>query len=368
MKRINFKNPLVIYFTALFGLAESEHDSSAHITLIKLGGIAMKTTVLISAALSLIIFLSGCAVSDNSPIEANLLVVARDTENDAMAIKKLSVADNMLTLSPSPVLTLTEDGIDYDTVLYWDSDKAIISVNAESFLLSAEDTTVSANSNLYFESWSLAADDSSWLLSNDDTGYQKSLLFNTDGKDYTPVRFYADDANVYVLASHLSVASEFSVCIFTVHIDSGTVTILCLDESFRKFEITPVAYPMEFISVYPMPGGFLYNEGTRIFKIDAVTGDMSILFDENSVMNDIPLNDSDREFYSFFDMASYRDGFYILVNPAFNELSGRYVSFYNETLSYCGCILITENSIGLFSSSGERICEIDGEFYVYCYA
>ena len=38
----------------------------------------MKTTVLISAALSLIIFLTGGAVSDISPIEANLLVVARD--------------------------------------------------------------------------------------------------------------------------------------------------------------------------------------------------------------------------------------------------------------------------------------------------
>ena len=257
----------------------------------------------------------------------DILVLTRDTTANTASIQQLTVSDNSLSLSSTTYFSLPDDNYDYDTIVYWDSDKIAVSV-------SSFDATMNSDKTIF------CAD---------------------------PTDLFFEDSDIHVLCSSLTRADEFSVYVFIFDVDTGTMRTVCCDDSFHQYDISPVMYPAEPFQCYPLADGFLYNEGANIYHIDGVSGEMRSLFDESMVMDDIPLKDSYRDVYWFFDSASFCNGCYMLSVPAYNELPGWYIVLYDSELIYRGCIHITETRIVLYDADNKEISRLEGDFCAYCY-
>lgn len=312
----------------------------------------------------------GCSVSETNSLSMELLTLTQDTTSSLTSIHKLTVSNDSLILHPTPCFSLSLNNYDSNTIIYWDPDK--IAVSQPSFTAeSTSDTTIlSANStDLFYNNWSLTYNDDTWILENTEIAYSNKFVFEADNRTYSPICFYVDvDASyIHVLCNSLTVANDFSVDIFIIDVNTGHMEYVCCDDSFHQHNISPVQYPLDSFYCSPLSDGFLYNEGVRIFKINGESGELQILFDENIIMNDIPLQDSYRDIYSFFDSVSFRNNHYALSLPAYNELTGWYVAFYDSTLIYKGCIHISETKITLYDSDNNIVCDLEGAFHAYCY-
>lgn len=319
------------------------------------------------ASILMICCLMSAGCSENDLPSTEFLVLMRDTTANSASIHQLTVSNNSLCLLSTPYFSLPDDNYNYDTIVYWDSDKIAVSFPSFDATVDSDKTVFWANpTDLFFEDWSLTRNDATWILSNSDIGYSSELAFDVNGRTYFPICFYVD-TDIHVLCSSLTRADEFSVCVFIFDVDTHTIRTVCCDDSFHKYDISPVMYPADSFQCYPLVDGFLYNEGANIYHIDGVSGEMQILFNESMIMNDIPLKDSYREVYWFFDSASFCNDHYMLSIPAYNELSGWYVALYDSNLIYKGCVYITETQIVLYDANNKKISHLEGAFYAYCY-
>lgn len=330
----------------------------------------MRLKVLILSLMLCCLISLGCSENENNSLSMELLTLTQDTTSSLTSIHKLSVSDDSLILHSTPYFSFSSNNYDSNTILYWNSDKIVVSQPSFTTESTSDTTILSANStDLFYNNWSLEYIDDTWILANPEIGYSNEFVFEADNRTYSPICLYmdVDTSYIHVLCNSLTVANDFSVNIFIIDVNTGAMDYVCCDDSFHQYDISPVQYPLDSFYCSPLSDGFLYNEGVRIFKINGKSGELQILFDEDMIMNDIPLKDSYRDIYSFFDSVSFRNNHYTLSLPAYNELTGWYVAFYDSTLIYKGCIHITETKIALYDPDNNIVCDLEGTFHAYCY-
>ncbi len=318
--------------------------------------------------ITVFLLLSGCAKHDEKVSEFQFLLIGAGENQNELAVKSLVVDENILKLSEMPLCVLSADTFDADSIRYWNSKRIVI--NQDNLLKNYDITmtveTVTAVSLLCDEYFLKKEQETIWSLSDSVGQLNQSVRFEDSGINYTPIVMTdsQDGKKLFFFCNNLSgTADQFRFAIFELQLSNMKMSVFSINEEMAEHEIIAVQYPFDQSVVSAAEDGFLYNEGTRVFMIDAQTREMKVLFEENRVVTDSPIMDSYRETYTFFSGTAYQNNSYLLAFPAYNEIRGWYIAIYTDTGIYNGCVRISDYRIQLFNAKNEQLDEITCDGY-----
>lgn len=196
------------------------------------------------------------------------------------------------------------------------------------------------------------------ILCDSEIKGEVELLYND--KIYNPVSFFVKDDYVYIFCMN---DIDSAVFIYDIHLsDPAVYKVISYTDKFKKFNIPePVLpyYAYNYNNVYSYDFGFIYNDGVNIYLMDPDAESMTILFNEQQVLKDMPFIDSYREDYIFFIDCAYQNGYYLLSFPAYNILPGWYVVIYDSNCQYSGYLHLSQDRIEYYDFDNKLIDSIN---------
>lgn len=338
-------------------------------------------------AVILILIISGCNPR-NQPIEqgtssepANVLeasdAVSRFTEDtlliaeqeqDVYSVRKLSVDLKGLCLSLNQEQFYTIQAFDDEWMpVFCNSEKIIFQEGSGEVNINEEDLALEilplndseAYDPLYYKNYMLERRTQTEFILTDSTNeFVFSLPETMDFIDQAKYAYQVTAFSIYdekIILLCVATTGNGILLIDTIcyDINDRSTTIQCVDISETAIGISapPIS---EMISAND--NFFVIDAGSEIYLLDSELKTIEKMFYDKKLENDIKNLDTTRDFSAFFHAAEYKQDIYVLQFPAYNDLFGSYVTYYDNDCQLVAYLRFTPDVVSLYDASG-TLCD-----------